>query len=392
MELKQYILPVLKWWWLVVLSVGIAALFSAVASLQSPRIYQTSTTLMVGQVTQDPNPSSVDFQTTQQLAYSYVQIASRQPVLQGALDTLTLPMGWGQLASQTSVGVIPGTQLIEIRVIDTDPNRAKILADAIAMQLIAQSPTPSEKGQAAHRQFVDNQLKDLETQIVQTKAYIIDLERSMASESSARRIQDFQSQIAAKQTQLNIWQSNYATLLAFVKGGTNFLSVIEPASVPFVPISSRTDQNILVACAIGLVLSVAAAYVLEYLDDTIKTPADIQRVGNLVALGAILRIPRVKVSTDSLVVALWSHRVQFGNHTGCCAPTSSSRSEESSRNAAGHKHYPTRRQDNHRGQPSSCHGTNPETCHSGRRRPAPPQSSSRLWCVKYAWSDEHGPR
>lgn len=302
MELKQYILPILKWWWLVILSTGIAAFFSAMASMQSPRIYQTSTTLMVGQVTQDPNPSSGDIQTTQALAASYVQIANRQPVLQGALDALGLPMSWGQLAGQVNVSVVPGTQLIEIRVIDTNPNRAKILADAIAAQLIAQSPTPNDKAQTSHRQFVDNQLKDLEKQIEQTKADIVDLERSMASESSARKIQDLQSQIAAKQTQLNIWQTNYGNLLTFVKGGTNFLSVIEPASVPSVPIGPRTDQNLLVAGAIGLVLSVAAAYLLEYLDDTIKTPADIQNVVGLAALGTILRIRKVRDWPDSLVV------------------------------------------------------------------------------------------
>src|SRR5689334_17846149 len=110
MELKQYLLPVLKWWWLVGLSVAVAAAFSYAASRQITPTYQTTTTLLVGQFNQNPNPNGNDLFTTMQLAQSYVQIARREPVMQAAVTALGLPMTWSQLAAQTSVGVIQGTQ------------------------------------------------------------------------------------------------------------------------------------------------------------------------------------------------------------------------------------------------------------------------------------------
>ncbi len=303
MELKQYFSVAWKWWWLIVLAVAVASAFSYAASIQTAPIYQTTATLLVGQTIQNPNPDASELFTSQQLAPTYVQIAKRQPILQAVVDTLGLPFSWDQLATQVNVSVIAGTQLMEVKVIDTNPQRAKAMADEIARQLIAQSPTPSEKQQQERRQFVNSQLKDLEARIDQAKRDIDELERSIANEVSARRIADIQNQIAGKQTQLNIWQTNYANLLTFVKGGSNYLSVIELASVPRVPIAPRTDLNVLLAAAIGLILSVGAAFLLEYLDDTVKTPDDAQRVVNLPTLGAIARIPSIQNPSDHLVTA-----------------------------------------------------------------------------------------
>ena len=79
MELKHYLSTILKWWWLIALSTAVAAAFSYYASAQSPRIYQTATTLMVGQALQSPNPDNIQVYAATQLAQTYVQIVRRQP-------------------------------------------------------------------------------------------------------------------------------------------------------------------------------------------------------------------------------------------------------------------------------------------------------------------------
>ena len=52
MELVQYAKRVLRWWWLILACTALAAVASYVASSRQPHIYQTTTTLMVGQVIQ----------------------------------------------------------------------------------------------------------------------------------------------------------------------------------------------------------------------------------------------------------------------------------------------------------------------------------------------------
>ncbi|MBI5878717.1 MAG: polysaccharide biosynthesis tyrosine autokinase [Chloroflexi bacterium] len=301
MELKRYVAVLLKWWWLIVLAPAVAAGFSYFASRQSLPIYQATTTLMVGQSLQNPNPETMQVYTAQQLAQTYVQIVRRQPVMQAVVDALGLPGSWQAVAGQTSATVVAGTQLIEIKVIDTNPKRAQAVANEVARQVIAQSPTPNEKQQEERRLFVEGQLKDYEARIAQGKQDIAELEKSVVNEVSARRIQDVQTQIAAKQSQLNTWQANYASLLTFYRGGTNYLSVIEPATEPGGPIGPNTTLNVMLAALIGAALALGAAVLLEYLDDTVKSPDDIERVTGLSALGVIARIGNVRKATDQLI-------------------------------------------------------------------------------------------
>jgi capsular polysaccharide biosynthesis protein len=51
--------------------------------------------------------------------------------------------------------------------------------------------------------------------------------------------------------------------------------------------SPKTEINVLAGAILGLVLGVLLAFVLEYLDDTIKSAADIERYTELVTVGAI---------------------------------------------------------------------------------------------------------
>ena len=58
MELRQYLSVVRKWLWLVIVAVIVAAISSFVISRMSTPLYRTRTTLMVGRVTQNPDPTT----------------------------------------------------------------------------------------------------------------------------------------------------------------------------------------------------------------------------------------------------------------------------------------------------------------------------------------------
>lgn len=86
-------------------------------------------------------------------------------------------------------------------------------------------------------------------------------------------------------------QYNYAALLANTQqGALNSINIIEPAALPSAPVGPNKLATILLATAIGLVLATAAAYLLEYLDDTLKNPEDVQKITGLTTLGAVPQI------------------------------------------------------------------------------------------------------
>ena len=301
MDLKQYIKPYLKWWWLILISVFLASSASYFASKNTTPLYRTKTTLMVGNSIQNPDPSSVEMYTGQQLAGTYVQMVLREPVLKATVNSLGWNIDWGLLTSKISAYSVPQTQLIEIYAIDNDPLTAKLLADTVAQQLINLSPSGTGKINQTQLAFIQAQLTDLEGKINSAKDDLTKLKVEFDVANSAQQIQDLQNQITIIETKITNWQSTYAGLLTAIGGGDiNVLSIVEEASVPAKPFSPNTRMNVLIAAAIGLVLAVGGIIVIEYLDDTVRATIDTQSLVNLPTLAKIGQINK----NDNKLIAI----------------------------------------------------------------------------------------
>lgn len=284
MELRAYIRPLIKWWWLILISTLVAGATSFFAVSQQPPVYQAKTTLLIGSAINNPNPDGNDFWLSQQLAQTYSDIAQRDIVRQSVMDELGLT--W---LPEFTAKPVANTQLLEIRVDDTSPERAMIVANELANQLIRRTPTNTNlEGDPGRQTFIVQQLDDLELKIQETSAEIIAKQSELAGLFSARQITDLQDQIRALEDKQNTLQANYASLLASSsQGAANSLSVIEPAMLPTVPIGPEILMTVLTAAAIGFSLGVGAAYLMEYLDDTVKSSEDIHRSTGLPTLTGI---------------------------------------------------------------------------------------------------------
>lgn len=79
------------------------------------------------------------------------------------------------------------------------------------------------------------------------------------------------------------------------------IQIVDKAIVPENPVSPRKLLNMAIAAVLGLMLGVFISFLLEYLDNTIKTPTDIERVLNLPVLGAIPAIGDKNEDRSSIV-------------------------------------------------------------------------------------------
>ena len=303
MELRQYFRVVWKWLWLILVAVFIASASSYYASKKAVPQYRSKTTLMVGRVTQNPDPNSAELYLGQQLASTYVQMVKREPVLRATVESFGWNINWEQIAPKITANVVPNTQLIEIYATDSDPNIAKNLANTVAQQLIKLSPTGSNQVSNEQLLFIQTQLADLQEKISTGKNDLINLNSQLDSANSARQIQDIQDQVNILETKISNWQATYAELLKTIEGGdVNTLNIVEDATLPSVPFSPNTRMNVLLAAAIGLVLSVGGIFLIEYLDDTVQSFEDTQRLVNLPTLAMVSRIKGNK--NDSKLIAL----------------------------------------------------------------------------------------
>ncbi|MCO5186906.1 MAG: polysaccharide biosynthesis tyrosine autokinase [Anaerolineae bacterium] len=294
MDIRAYIAPLIKWWWLILASTLIAGGASYVATSQQQATYRAVSTVVAGQIINDPNPNGNELYLGQQLARSYADTAKRASVRQATMDAIGLT--W---LPPYEVVVLPDSLLIEIHVTDANPNRAIVVANELANQLILRSPSNLQQEEQERQSFINQQLDDLQVDISETKAEIEAKQNELGELFSARQIAETQNLIGVLEAKLTSLQANFAALLDNTQqGATNTLSLYESAESAF-EITSNQLITVLASAAIGFVLGASAAYLLEFLDDTVKTPTDIEQLTNLPTLATIGR-SKVTYNSDTI--------------------------------------------------------------------------------------------
>ena len=287
MTINSYTRPLLKWWRLIVVATALSLVASAISSMFQADSYVSRTTLVVGKTFLDPNPDSGQIFIAQHLAGIYADMALRDPIQSATKEALGID--W---LPEYHAEVIPNTQMVQISVTDTNPQRAQIIANELANQLMLQSPTISDTETGERQDFIKAQLSSLENQIERAEKTIEELETSLVGLNSASQIANIERQISEELAKLDRLRANYASFLASSQeGAVNILSVLEPASLPGRPSNANQLTIILLAGLVGLSLGSGTAYLLEYLDRTIKNTADVERIFNLPVIGYISEIP-----------------------------------------------------------------------------------------------------
>ncbi len=294
MELRQYFTVLWRWLWLIVLGTLLAGGTAYLVSRNMTPIYRASTTLLINQAR---NPAITDYtslMTSERLAKTYAELLTKRPVLEEVAKRLgveaeeTKEPGGGALPAAIDVRPVRDTQLIELSVESDDPQLAMEIANTLPEVFIQQNAAMQVSRFASSKENLSEQLAIIESDMEATQQAINDLQDS---ESAAD-----QAELARLQTTKTQYQNNFASLLqsyeeirlAEVQTMDNIV-IAEPARLPRFPIKPRKLQNTLLAAVVGCMLAVGVAFLIEYLDDTIKSSEDVSQALGLSTLGAITR-------------------------------------------------------------------------------------------------------
>lgn len=275
MELKDYLLLIRRWLWLLCLGLILGAIVGVVLTwLQSP-IYQASTRIMVIRPPKD-NGNEFSGLTDQQLVQTYIQLLSTTPVLEEASRRL----GYDVNSNQISIQRIPDTNTIQITVVDEIPEHTSGVANVLIQVLVEQS----EKITAGQYEETE---ESLEAQIGKIEGQILQLQSQHTDFSDGTQ----------QQQEMMVYQQLYASLLSNLEQirlarlqNTPNIVQIEPAVVPANPIQTRPVKNIGFSAVIGLFLAGGIAFLIEYVDDTIRTPEDVEHLLELPVIGYIMNM------------------------------------------------------------------------------------------------------
>ncbi|KLU62650.1 capsular polysaccharide type 8 biosynthesis protein cap8A [Peptococcaceae bacterium CEB3] len=220
LDLRGYWEVLRKHWLIVVAIPVIAALTSGIVSFFVLKpVYESVTTLIVGQKagtdTAQQAGKLLDYNVLladQQLAKTYATIAKSRTVEENVIKTLALPNTFSTLNSSITVDTVPNTEVLEIKVDNTNPALAAQIANTTAEEF--------------------------------SKAVI-----------TIKKVDS--------------------------------VSVVDKAVAPRHPIKPKKSLNVLIAFVVGLMVAVGLAFLIEYLDNTIKTSDDVGKILGLPVLGVI---------------------------------------------------------------------------------------------------------
>ena len=237
------------------------------------------------------------FLTNEDLASTYIRILTGQPVLEETIALLGLSESPDELINWLTVNSVIGTHLIQLYFSDVNESQAILVADTLAWVFIDQIQKLVVEPYANNLSSLRTQLDELSTKIERTQLNIESLTlENIQSETELGRLEGL---LITNQNDFRTLQQDYEQLRLTASDAAESVFLSEPALIPTNPVQ-RGRLYTVVAIAVGLMVGVGLAFILEFLDDTIKTPKDISQMLGLDTLGSI---PKIIDGEDELVVA-----------------------------------------------------------------------------------------
>ena len=261
----------------VVLALVVVLGASLISSFLQKPVYAASAEILL-------RPKSTEFRfeadqtqrfDPQRALQTEIRILESRPIQQAVEEKL----GYRALASAAAAGQ---TDIILVRAESSVPRRAADIANAYATAYI----------EFKRKQTVD----EFVAAIAEVQRQIDDLQRQIDTSTEPVRGGLIQRRIALE------GERDGLELDAGLRTGG--AQPVSDAEVPTEPIRPKPLRTAVLASVLGLMLGVGLAFVIEFLDDTIKTKADFERATSLPVLGLIPLVPSWKSQEQTRLVSL----------------------------------------------------------------------------------------
>ncbi len=289
-ELKKYGTILWHWAWLIVLGTLLGAGIAYLSSRLTTPVYAASTTLLVNEAPSSGRTADyTSILTSERLAQTYSAMMTKQPVVKAALEDLHSDAAPETLPARISVNLVRDTQLMVLQVESEDPQLAMNLANAIPTAFSRQNAAVQTERYADSKANLTKEIDALKEQIAakQTEINAIGTASNPTQEADLARSQTELTQL--RQSLTYLLQSYENIRLAEAQSTSNIV-VVEPATLPISPVRPRVVQNTLLGALLGLMLSIGLVFLIEYLDDRIRSPEQIDKVLKLPVVGLIAKM------------------------------------------------------------------------------------------------------
>ncbi len=315
-DLKMYARLAWRWLWLVVLCAVIGGAAAFLVSLNMTPIYQAESKVMINEARTPSAANYNDILASERVARTYADLMKRDSVMAEAFVRLGLDPAL--VASQiTAVTVSPvrDTQLVVLTIEGPNPQLVAAVANTLPSVFVDELRKIQSGRFAESKASLSQQLDEMSRQVETTKLRIGELEQQRTAQEEMEY-----TQLSSALTQ---YQTSYANLLQSFEAlrlteaqSTDSVVLMEAAAVPTAPVRPRVLVNTLLAAVVGALAALGIVFLLEYLDDRVQTPEDLQRIAPVPVLGAIGVTPSASRRPST------THTLRRGTRSGGASLTS----------------------------------------------------------------------
>ena len=242
-----------------------------------------------------------------QIKASEARVAALESLLEGRPSTIEI----GRSEVDNPANATLKSRLLELRVQEKDLAalyteeyrdlqmvREQIAVLEAALENEPESKTQITRGVDTARQALESQLETERIELSAAQASEIalaeqldtleqDLSHLSLHEAAATRLER-----EVQQLEDDYWKYRDGLQRAQISAALDQLkvsnvSVVQPATMPMEPVDPRRTRNIALALFMACVASMGMAFLMEYLDDTMKTPEDAEKLLHLPVLATV---------------------------------------------------------------------------------------------------------
>jgi polysaccharide biosynthesis transport protein len=247
--------------------------------------YQATTTLLIGNAPDTGNVGYFSGLNDEQLSQTLSKMLVGRNVLERVIQKLGLKESPDGLAGKIRAAPLIGTKLITLTVFDNDTGKAVQIADGMIEVFLNDIKSILETPFNSRLDNMQQQLDDLATKIDETQVEIDSL--------IANKVQ-VGIELAQLERYLLEQQSNYQTIQAeardirlAVTDNAEVVMITEPAKEPAGEANTGGIFYSLLAAVVGALVATGAAFLIEYVNEDVQSPTEINRTLGLTVLGTI---------------------------------------------------------------------------------------------------------
>lgn len=290
MDIRSYFNIIRKWLLLIIMSSILAGVTVYFYSRQQQPIYSSTATVFINQARSTTGRADyADIMTSERVARTYSSMLQDWPTLDQAAITLGYPGGLKELRRSNVLSVnastVRDTQLVQVTVESSNSQLAAQLANILPEVFMQMNRTRQQQRFADTYQEVQSELAKAENDLEKTEITIDQLADTPENRNERDRLERLATRYQT--TYNNLSKSLEDLRLAEAQTSDNIV-LTTPAQPSSTPIRPRVINNSVLALVLGALLGLAIAFLIEYLDDTVKTPDQIRDFTGLPTLGTVV--------------------------------------------------------------------------------------------------------